>query len=98
MPPDMFLNCNEEIKRKKEQTIVSLNMQLGRICSWAGSGSGPGSGPEPGPGKRGQEQGAFEGWLELETVDSASSELTSRRQNRIIPWICTPTFGGTSGC
>jgi len=30
MPPDMFLNCNEEIKRKKEQTIGSRNRLNGR--------------------------------------------------------------------
>jgi hypothetical protein len=33
MPPDMFYNCNEEIKRQKEQTIRSQNMQISRICS-----------------------------------------------------------------
>jgi hypothetical protein len=33
MPPDMFLNCNEEIKRQKEQTIRSQNMLVSRICS-----------------------------------------------------------------
>ncbi len=30
MPPDMFLNCNEEIKRKKEQTVSSRNLLVGR--------------------------------------------------------------------
>ncbi len=29
MPPDMFLNCNEEIKRQKEQTIRSQNVLVG---------------------------------------------------------------------
>ena len=29
----MFYNCNEEIKRQKEQTIRSQNMQISRICS-----------------------------------------------------------------
>ncbi len=32
MPPDMFYNCNEEIKRQKEQTIRNQNMLTGRIC------------------------------------------------------------------
>ena len=30
MPPDMFLNCNEEIKRKKGQTIRNWNMLISR--------------------------------------------------------------------
>ena len=30
--PDMFYNCNEEIKRQKEQTIRNQNMLTGRIC------------------------------------------------------------------
>ncbi len=30
MPPDMFLNCNEEIKRQKEQTIRSHNVLVSR--------------------------------------------------------------------
>jgi len=30
MPPDMFYNCNEEIKRQKEQTIWSRNRQICR--------------------------------------------------------------------
>jgi hypothetical protein len=33
MPPDMFYDCNEEIKRKKEQTIRNQNVLVGRICS-----------------------------------------------------------------
>jgi len=33
MPPDMFLNCNEEIKRQKEYTIRNQNMLISRICS-----------------------------------------------------------------
>jgi hypothetical protein len=32
MPPDMFYNCNEEIKRQKEQTTRNQNMLTGRIC------------------------------------------------------------------
>jgi hypothetical protein len=37
----MFLNCNEEIKRQKEQTIRSQNRFIGRICSGArGRGAG----------------------------------------------------------
>ena len=31
MPPDMFYNCNEEIKRQKKQTIRSQNMQISSI-------------------------------------------------------------------
>ena len=31
MPPDMFYNCNEEIKRQKEQTIRSQNRQISWI-------------------------------------------------------------------
>ncbi len=34
MPPDMFYNCNEEIKRQKEQTIRKQNMLVSTICSW----------------------------------------------------------------
>ncbi len=30
MPPDMFLNCNEENKRQKEQIIWSQNVQISR--------------------------------------------------------------------
>jgi hypothetical protein len=30
MPPDMFYNCNEEIKRNKEQTVSSRNLLVGR--------------------------------------------------------------------
>jgi hypothetical protein len=33
MPPDMFYNYNEEIKRKKELTIRSRNRLIGRICN-----------------------------------------------------------------
>jgi hypothetical protein len=33
MPPDMFKNCNEEIKRKKEQTIRNQNRQISWICN-----------------------------------------------------------------
>ena len=31
MPPDMFYNYNEEIKRQKEQTIRSQNRQISWI-------------------------------------------------------------------
>ncbi|HPL24746.1 MAG TPA: hypothetical protein PLV44_03815, partial [Myxococcota bacterium] len=31
MPPDMFYNCNEEIKRQKEQIIRSQNKLISRI-------------------------------------------------------------------
>ncbi len=31
MPPDMFYNYNEEIKRQKEQTIMSQNVLISRI-------------------------------------------------------------------
>ncbi len=31
MPPDMFYNCNEEIKRKKDRTIGSQNMLISTI-------------------------------------------------------------------
>ncbi len=31
MPPDMFYNYNEEIKRQKERTIRSQNMQISSI-------------------------------------------------------------------
>jgi hypothetical protein len=30
MPPDMFYNCNEEIKRNKEQTTKNQNVLVGR--------------------------------------------------------------------
>jgi hypothetical protein len=33
MPPDMFLNCNEEEKRHKERTIRNQNMLTSTICS-----------------------------------------------------------------
>ncbi len=33
MPPDMFYNYNEEIKRQKEQTIRKQNMLISTICS-----------------------------------------------------------------
>ncbi len=33
MPPDMFLNCIEEIKRKKERTIGSQNVLVSTFCS-----------------------------------------------------------------
>ncbi|HOS62536.1 MAG TPA: hypothetical protein PLA59_09030, partial [Myxococcota bacterium] len=33
MPPDMFYNYNEEIKRQQEQTIRSHSILIGRICS-----------------------------------------------------------------
>ena len=47
MPPDMFLNCNEEIKRQKEQTIRSQNMLISKICS---RGQGQGRGQDQGQG------------------------------------------------
>ena len=31
MPPDMFLNCNEEIKRRKDRTIRSQNRCTSRV-------------------------------------------------------------------
>jgi hypothetical protein len=30
MPPDMFYNCNEEIKRQKEQTTKNQNVLVGK--------------------------------------------------------------------
>ncbi len=44
MPPDMFLNCNEEIKRKKEQTIRSQNRRISRDRDRDRSRSRDGSG------------------------------------------------------
>ncbi|HOE81508.1 MAG TPA: hypothetical protein PK329_00870, partial [Myxococcota bacterium] len=35
MPPDMFLNCNEEEKRHKERTIRNQNMLTSTIRSRA---------------------------------------------------------------
>jgi len=33
MPPDMFLNCNEEIKRQSPTNISSKTRQVSTICS-----------------------------------------------------------------
>ena len=53
-PRDVFYNCNEEIKRKKEQTIRSHNRQISRICS-RGRGQGQGQ-------NQGQDQFCRDRW------------------------------------
>ncbi len=61
MPPDMFYNCNEEIKRKKDRTIGSQNMLVSTICSWDGDrvkGAGTGTGAGTGGRDRGRGRAA----------------------------------------
>jgi hypothetical protein len=33
MPPDMFYNCNEEIKRQSPTNIMNQNVLISTICS-----------------------------------------------------------------
>ena len=52
MPPDMFLNCNEEIKRQKEQTVGNQKMLISTVCSRdRGQGQGQDLGQDQGQGQ-----------------------------------------------